>query len=303
MIQPLVVHQVRAGGHAQRPGSHRGEVDQAFGVRRVLAEQFAGQDPLGQVVDPPPALPAHADHVADVQQPLGGDLRVRPVPPGAAGLGAAELGGGQRALGPDPGQHLGAGLLVRGVPAPAAGLQRAAPERVVRPLLDGQHAGRVRPVLERRARARVPVGALDALPGYRAEPGVGDQLMRPGQDADRVQLDRPDPAQHAVHAAAPSLGSQKALGAQRHPPCVVGGEDDFGCYHRGTDHNPRSLTPPPDIPAGLPTARNGRFSTSRRRCWWPGPAGRRPRPSPRPPRTATRSGQGPGRTRRPGTPP
>ena len=63
------------------------------------------------------------------------------------------------------------------VPSHAPGPQGAAPEGEVRPLLDRQHAGRVRPVLEGRGLAGVPVGLLDLLPGDRPEPGVGDQLV------------------------------------------------------------------------------------------------------------------------------
>jgi hypothetical protein len=96
----------------------------------------------------------------------------------------------------------------------------------------------------------MPVGTLDALPGNRAEPGIGDQFVRPGEHADGVKLDRADAAQHPGHAAAPSLDAEETLRAQRHPPRVVGGEDEFGrCYRRG-DHNHVSLTLPADIPAG-----------------------------------------------------
>ena len=203
---------------------HPGQVGQALRVGRRAVQQLAGQHPLGQVIHPAPAVPADADHVAHVQQPLDGDLRVRPVPPRAARLGPAELGGVQRAVRAQPGQHLGAGPLVALVPAPAAGAQRPAPERVPRPLLDRQHAGRVRPVLERGRLARMPVGALDPLPRHRAEPGVRDQLVRPGQHADRVQLNRAQPAQHGRHAAAAAVRAEKALRAQRDQPGLVGGQ-------------------------------------------------------------------------------
>ena len=197
LAQPVIVDQVGPGDHAERPGGHPGQVGQALRVGLLAVQQLAGEHPLGQVVHPAPAVPPDADDFAHVQQPLDGDLRVRPVPPRAAGLGPAQLGRVQRAVRAQPGQHLGAGPLVALVPAAAPGAQRPAPERVPRPLLDRQHARRVRPVLERGRAARIPVGPLDPLPRHRAEPGVGDQLVRAGQHADRVQLDRADPAQHA----------------------------------------------------------------------------------------------------------
>jgi hypothetical protein len=39
------------------------------------------------------------------------------------------------------------------------------------------------------------------------------------------------------------------LRAQRHPPRVVGGEDEFGRFYRRGDHNHVSLALPADIPA------------------------------------------------------
>src|ERR1700753_2800402 len=96
---------------------------------------------------PPRARPPGADALARVQQPLGRDLDLGPVPPRAARLGPAQLGRGQRPLGPQPGQYLLAGLLAVLVPAHAAGPEGAAAEGEIGPLLDGQYARRVGPVL------------------------------------------------------------------------------------------------------------------------------------------------------------
>ena len=223
LAEPVVVDQVRAGDHAERPGRHPGQVGQAFGVGRIAVQQLAGQHPPGQVIHAAPAVPADADHLAHIQQPLHGDLRFRPVPPGTARLGPAELSGVQRPFGAQPGQHLGAGTFVALMPAPAPGAERAAAERVPGPLLQGQDAGRVRPVLEGGRLARVPVGALDPLPGHRPEPGVRDEFVGAGQHADGVQLHCAQPAQHGRHATAAPVGPQEPLRSQGEQPGLVGG--------------------------------------------------------------------------------
>ena len=56
-----------------------------FGARGVAS---AMQHALCQVIHAPPACPPGADHLTGVEQPLDGDLRRGPVPPGAAVLGA-----------------------------------------------------------------------------------------------------------------------------------------------------------------------------------------------------------------------
>ncbi len=86
----------------------------------------------------------------------------------------------------------------------------------------------MRPVLEGRRLARVPVGALDPVPRHRAEPRVGDQLVGAGQHADGVQLHRAQPAQHGGHAAAAAAGAQEALRAQREQPRLVGRQGQLG---------------------------------------------------------------------------
>ena len=176
---------------------------------------------LGQVVDAPPAGPPHADRPAGVEQPLGGDLHLRPVPPGPARLGPAELGRGQRALVAQPTENLGAGLLADLVPALALRRDRAPPPGVVRPVLDRQDARGVRPVLEGRRLRRGPVRRLDRVPPDRPEPRVRDQLVRPREHGDRVKLHRPDPPQHPRHAAAPGGGAKKPLRVEGEPPVLV----------------------------------------------------------------------------------
>ena len=165
-VEPVIVDQVRVGDHAQRPGRHRGQVREALHVGRVDVQQLRGQDPLGQVVDPAPARPPHADHIADVQQPLHRDLDVRPVPPRAAALGPARAGwrsaGPRRAAGPAPCRRSpgGSGAIARPGPGTrGAGRRSTATARSA--------ARRPRAPSTRRRRAwRVPVSLLDLLPGH-----------------------------------------------------------------------------------------------------------------------------------------
>jgi hypothetical protein len=196
VVEPVIVDQVGRSDHAERPGGDPGQVRDALEVGRLGAQQSIRQDPLGQVIDPAPARPPDADDLAGVEQPLHRDLDVGPVPPRPAALGPAQLGRGQRALGPQPGQDLLTGFLVALVPPHPPGPEGAAPEREVGPLLERQHAGRVRPVLEGGRRTGVPVRLLDLLPRNRPQPRVGDQLVRPREHADRVELHGTDPAQH-----------------------------------------------------------------------------------------------------------
>ena len=247
-VEPVIVNQVRVGHHAQRAGRDPGQVGQALQVGQVRVEQLAGQHPLGQVVDPAPPGTPHADDVAGIEQPLDRDLDVGPVPPRAAGLGPAQLGGGQRALGAQPGQHLFAGFLMALVPAHPAGPERPAAEGEVGPLLERQHAGRVGPVLEGGGLDRVPVGLLDLLPRNRAQPGVGHQLVRASQHTDRVQLYRANPAEHRRDPGpgrAPRRGAQEPLRPQRHAAGFLRGDRHLS---RGSiqAHLP-TLTAPPGI--------------------------------------------------------
>ena len=114
------VHVGQVGSHPDAQGAAR----RATSARRQLsssgssASSSARHGALGQVVHPPPALAAHADHLADVQQPLDRHLDVRPVPPLPAAPPAAELLRRQRALVAQHGEHLRAGVLGHLVPAP-----------------------------------------------------------------------------------------------------------------------------------------------------------------------------------------
>lgn len=238
-LEAVVVGEVRAGGHAHRGAGLGDQAPRARGVVEVVVEQRLGDGALGEVVDPLPAAAFGADHVAGVQQPLHGDLGLGPVPPLAAVATAAQLGGGERAVGPEAVQDGGAGArgVLHDVPAVALGAPGAAAEGEERPLLDGQDAGGVRPVLEavRSGRGvalggRRPVGALDGRAADRAEAGVGDELVGAGQHGDRVELDGAEVAQHAADAGPAVRCPEQALRPQRQSPGVVGGQVGHGAW-------------------------------------------------------------------------
>ncbi len=233
----MVVGEIGLRGHAHGRAGLGHQAPQALGVGQGVVVEIARHRALGQVVHPLPAAPPHAHHVAEHQRPLDRDLGVAPVPPGAAVLRAAEVGGGQRALGAQLVEHpvIGAARqLVMPLVARAVG---AAAEREQRPLLDRQHAGGVRPVLERVVPR--PVRLLHRRPADRAEPGVGQQLVGAGEHGDGVQLDRAEAAQHAPHPGPAVRGPEQSLGAQGDPACLVGGEWQNGGSHardRRADH-------------------------------------------------------------------
>lgn len=236
-LQPVVVRDVAAGADAQGRARQCHQPPPALGVAQIVVQQRIRNGPLGQVVDPLPAAPLGAHHLAVHQGPLDGDLGRRPVPPLAAVLRAAQLGRRQRALVAqllDHGVVRTVGQIVAPVRVGAVG---AAAEREVRPLLDGQDARRVRPVLE--GPAARPVGVLHRPAAHRAQPGVGDQLVRAGQHRDRVQLDRAEVPQHPRHPCPAVRSPQEALGAQRDAAGLVGGEFDCGRRHRRHTSNPR----------------------------------------------------------------
>ena len=160
-----VVHgQVGLRRHAERAPAAMHQPHRALLVAPVLGQEVGRDGPLCQVVDPGEAAPLAADQFADVEQPLGGDFGLGPVPPRAALLGSAELVGRQRALAAQARQHLVAGLvlLLQHVPPPALLTSGPALEPVGRPVLERKHAGGVGPVLERFA-LRPPVGLLHSL--------------------------------------------------------------------------------------------------------------------------------------------
>ena len=173
----------------------------------VGGEQLDRDDPFWQVVDAPPAGPPRADDQANAQHPLHRLLGLGPVPPGAAVLGAAELGRVERALGAQPGEDFQRErwrrVLVARCVAPA-------PEREPRPVVHWQHRCRVAPILESRRRL-APIGRLDRGPADRAEARVRHEFVRARQHRDGVELDQAKAAQYAGHAGRAVRRTDEAL--------------------------------------------------------------------------------------------
>ncbi|GAA3504043.1 hypothetical protein GCM10019016_111560 [Streptomyces prasinosporus] len=189
---------------------------QALGVVQFVVQQGLGDRALGEVVDPLPAAALDAHHLAVHQRALDGDLGAGPVPPVAGALGAAQFRGRERALRAELLDHLVVGAVGELVVPHRPGAVGAAAEGEVGPLLDGEDARGVRPVLERvrRPGTRLPVRVLDGRAAHGAQTGVGDELVGAGQDRDRVELHRAQVAEDPPDAGAAVGGAEEALGPQ-----------------------------------------------------------------------------------------
>src|ERR1019366_3698800 len=123
-----------------------------------LVVEFACQErrrdrPFGEVVHALKATTLATDDGTQVQEPLGGDLHLRPVPPLTALLGAAKFPRRQRAFVAQSGRPVSAAALVIDELMPAEAPRGAGSARGAEggPQLERQDAGGVGPVLERRA--------------------------------------------------------------------------------------------------------------------------------------------------------
>ena len=90
-----------------------------------------------------------------------------------------------------------------------------AARREVRPELERQDAHRVSERLERTGRPP-PVRVLDGRAIHPAEPRVRDELVRPREDRDRVELHRADAPQHRARIVAAL--AHETLGVEREHP-------------------------------------------------------------------------------------
>lgn len=231
-LEAVVVGDVRAGADAQGLARQGDQAAEALRVIQLVVQQRLRDRALGEVVHPLPAAALHAHHLAVHEGALYGDFRAGPVPPLAGALGAAQLRRGERAFGAELLDDLVVGAVGEVVVPVRAASVGAAAEREVGPLLHGEDARGVGPVLEG---VRLgPVRVLDRPAGDRAEAGVRDQFVGAGEDRDGVELDRAEMAEHAAHARAAVGGAEETLGAQGDAAGV--GCRQVGRGARGTRH-------------------------------------------------------------------
>jgi len=198
VAQPLVVGQVGAGHHPERASGDGRETGEALGIRGVGTQQFRRQHTAPAGRTPGASRPRRAQMTWPVSSSHStatfvSDQSHQAPPFLAPPSWVAFSGPSARSLARTSSQAF-SGTWCQRMPRAANARRR---KRVVRPFLDRQHAGGVRPVLEGIRPAGIPVRALDPLPGHGAQPGVGDQLVGPREHADRVQLDRAEPPEHA----------------------------------------------------------------------------------------------------------
>lgn len=236
-LEAVVVGEVRAGADAEGLAGQVDQAAQALGVVEVVVQQVGGDGALGEVVDALPAAAFDADDLAVHEGALHGDLGAGPVPPLAGALGAAELGGGEGALGAQLLDDLVVHAVREGVVPVRAVAVGAAAEREVGPLLDGEDARGVRPVLE--GVGVGPVGLLHGGAADGAEAGVGDEFVAAGQDGDGVELDRAQVAEDAADACLAVGAAEEALGAEGDAAGVVRGELGLGARGGHGSHDRR----------------------------------------------------------------
>ena len=201
--------------------------------RRVLL----GDDPLGQVVDLVEAGPPSDRQLARAPEIFErGLLRLPPPPPLLAGPLSLEIAGHQRPLLDDALAHVADHRLRLGPDAlhpprmlqhPAAvALEADLPVGIPR---GGDGRGVVRPVLEEPALAlQEPLQQARLIP---LEPGGEDQMMRPLDHVDRVDLDEAHPLDQLVEGVRGRLAArvvEQPLGAQEEAAGGGGGEGGKG---------------------------------------------------------------------------
>ena len=85
----------------------------------------------------------------------------------------------------------------------------------------------------------MPVRLLDLLARDSSEAGVGDKLVRAGEDADGVQLDGAEPAQHGGHATAARVGADEPLRGKGHNARFILAQGELRRRQGGTGHGRR----------------------------------------------------------------
>ena len=231
-VLAVVLRQVPQRAHALRPRRQQQQRLAGVGLARGRGGQHRRrQHPLGKVVQPGEVVdpPAGGDPPR-VEEPLERQLGVVPVPPRP--LGSGPLRQLARHDGPALGHHLVDGLDIarafRAHPGDAAprvlgGTGHLPTEQ--RMLRGRDVRGLVAPVLEELAGGG---GLRQEVAGMGPEAGEEGQLLGPHQHVDGVDLDQPDPVEHAPQVAAidPALRARvgEALGSERHPACLREGE-------------------------------------------------------------------------------
>ena len=182
------------------PGQHL--VPELLSQRHLAREDVGRQQPFEQVVVPAVAVaPREAEHARDVVRLEHGvhGVHRHPEPVGRRPALALEVQRGQRALRADPLEHpLGhLGVLVeRVLRAPA---QPPAEPRELARRDEGES-------LVVRLEDLAPLVELVAPAGLVVlHARVQHEVVRPAGDRDRVELDRPEPAEHLEHAVEASL--------------------------------------------------------------------------------------------------
>ena len=170
--------------------------------RRLRGEQLLGEQPLDQVVVAAVAVAAgEAEDAGDgIRLEHGPDgVGRRPEPVGRRALLALEVERAERPVGAHPVEHAPGHLRVVGEGLPGASAQRGAEPRVLarederEPLVGGLED--LAALVEQLAPGRVVVG----------DAGVQDEVVAAPGDGDRVELDRPEPAEHLEHRVGPAL--------------------------------------------------------------------------------------------------
>ena len=241
-LQPVVVGEVGAGCDAQpRPGLGD-EPRPAVLVVRLLCEQLGGHRALGQLVDAPPA--AALTHTTSPTSSRSSSATLAGVqshhsPPACLPPPSSLVVSG-------PSSRRRAWIASRTSPArapPQRSDDRGAPGGGRRTRASRPSAGRTsRATSTRRPAARRSSTRPRPPPAHRAEPRVGHELVRAGEDRDRVELHRAQAPQQRGHAAAAVGGAEDALRAQEQPAGLAGAEigrpiHGAGCKHPGLVRN------------------------------------------------------------------
>ena len=230
-LEPPVLADRRLGQRAAgADGEERQCAKRLVLVRRGRVEHRLRDDALGEVVAALERLaPGDGEHTT-VPQRLEHHLRRLPVPHVGAVARALEVARAERALGADPLQHrldeVRVCLQRALVEAPVrTSLHRPA---AVRPELDGEEAGLVRPVLEDAAGGEQ---ALQLLLGEGADAARQRETVRAVDRRDRVELHRAEPANRVLDVAGPRAAEARRVRLRRHgEPPDRGEADGRGCH-------------------------------------------------------------------------